>query len=91
MANYIAEFQIERFYNPEESKTLRTVRYLIDELIPDDEYGDNLHEYAVKNLIKKRDFTKNTACICVYAKFWDEDDDPDDPLTDPVSEMHVYI
>ena len=91
MENYIAEFRIERYYNPEKSKTLRTVRYLVDEVIPDDDYGDNLSQFAVKYLLKKRDFTKDTDCICVSAKYWNEDDDPDDPLTDPIAELHAYV
>ena len=88
---YIVEFKIERMFSPDDEITLRKVRYLIDEVIPDDDYGDNLRKYAVENLIKKRDFTKKTECLCVFAKFWDIDDDPDDPLADPVSEIHAYI
>ena len=92
--NYVAVFDLERMFNPDDSEDIGFTKHFVSEAPSDmyenGDYSEQLKEYAVKYLVRKRDFTKKTDCVCVWARYYNPEDFGK-PLRDPVVECHTYI
>lgn len=92
--NYIAVFIVERFFGPEHYEEIGWTKHFVDEypkdIYEDGDHSDELKDYAIKNIVRIKDFTKDTDCLCVNAKYYTPEEFVKS-LKEPVCECHAYI